>query len=367
VAELVESGIAPYAQVVKMHLGLEYAVPIEEIIRSPLSEDDFITQLELWNTYSSAFKLGQEIVDIALDHTGYAETIDHMPYPLPAEELLSRIDKAILLSQADNTYSPIKCDEDIIAKFMEKHNVGIIRTGFRFLDESKAFRPGSLLVVGARTSVGKTAFGINLATQCCKLYPTLFISMEMPLWDVYLKAIAVTNRIPFLALTTMEEGELKKENDTANAIWNNGLYVSDKTPLTEKALKTLIERAIKLYGVKVIVVDYLQLIASTGKQTHYDTVSSVSKMLKRLTLAHKCGIVALAQLNREAARDGEPCLHHLRTSGEVEQDADSILLLNRELGDRRLNFSLAKNRNGPTLGWTPLDFDLDTGKILEID
>ena len=125
----------------------------------------------------------------------------------------------------------------------------------------------------------------------------------------------------------------------------------------------------RVYGVKIVFIDYLQLIQGSGKfPNKYEEVTHISQRLKIIAKDLDVSLVVLAQLNRDAAKNDKPKVHDLRDSGSIEQDADEIFLLHNPSSDDPYNkpgildVNLAKNRFGGT-GRVELYFNKETGRI----
>jgi replicative DNA helicase len=228
-------------------------------------------------------------------------------------------------------------------------------TGIASLDKilNGGLRPGKLYCIAARPSVGKSsaarAIGLNLAIDA---HPVLLLSQEMPCDEVADCAVAALGRVEGHRLQT---GALSRDDWHGIAEANEraaGLpfYVDDDGGLTIGQIRGK-ARAVK--GLKVLVLDYLQLSTSTlkGASTN-DQVAEISKGLKQLALQLGLAVVVLSQLSRavENRADREPQLSDLRDSGAIEQDIDVAVMLwtVREPSDgpRLVGWKVPKHRGG---------------------
>lgn len=257
------------------------------------------------------------------------------------------------------------------------------------------FRPSGLYVVGARPGVGKTVVGMQLAWQLSVKYATCFFSLEMSKTQLFTRVYSTALNIP---LSRLENGQVTPK-DKLNmqdliSSFDRKLVVSDLGGQTIAQFRAYLLKLKATYDFKVIVIDYLQLISATNsKSSKYEQVSGISVDLKNLAKELDIAIIALAQLNRRVdsgKADDRPVASDLRDSGQIEQDADVIVMLSREQNDddkfrddrinsdpqyAKLNGELmsyksvmrldvVKNRHGRT-GMFKAKFDGDYSRIVE--
>lgn len=239
-----------------------------------------------------------------------------------------------------------------------------VPTGFADMDAlTNGFHPGELVVVGARPAVGKTTFGLNVAVNAAKIgHRTLFVSLEMNRNELGQRIISSEAKVPLHTLrsklTTEDDWAriARKQQDMTS--WP--LVISHNPGLTFPQLKAEIRRQARRHELKMVVLDYLQLLQdpeSTSADTREREVALMTRGLKILAQQLEIPIVVLCQLNRESAKreDTRPRPHELRESGAVEQDANLVILLHREdVHDKdspragEADLIIGKNRNGPT-------------------
>lgn len=223
-------------------------------------------------------------------------------------------------------------------------SIGIL-TEWPEFNKKIALMPHDFIVVGARTSVGKTAFALNLAIQAA-IYgqKVLFISMEMSRQSIF-------DRI-FANLIKQDSWKLKygKANieflrQEMAAIKDKFFFVYAPTATTE-----LVANLASKSHFDLVVVDYLQLLKDKSNKSENESLrlGRVSSALKAIAGQQKCVVLSPAQLNRESEKGKrEPNLSDLRDSGCIEQDADTVLLLHRENRESvEAKLIIAKNRNG---------------------
>lgn len=241
-------------------------------------------------------------------------------------------------------------------------------TGYCALDRlSSGFPPGSLTILAARPSMGKTAFVVGGASRVAKAgNPVAIFSLETPRDMLLLRLACLHGRIDLAALTSgRATDEAWKGLAPAIAeVSQLPIYVDDRPRPRANDLRWRIRAAARRFNAKLVIVDYLQLATAKG-DTRNDEVANVSGELQAASreLGQLTGgaLLVLSQLNRLA--DGEiPRLSHLRDSGAIEQDADAVWLLHEPKGTRPGQFDpiekelhIAKSRNGPT-GTVHFDF-----------
>ncbi len=299
------------------------------------------------------------------------------------DELIHRIEADILVSTRTTETIEQRSIEKILTSVIEKidsnkKNDGVVglESGFSQLDNlTTGFHEGDFIILAARPSMGKTALALNLAINIGKTVPVYFFSLEMPSEQLAQRMISV--------VAIIDGNKLRKPKYLSASDWNK-IYKSkeelskraiiiDETPgikLTDILWKC--RKMVKEQGVKVIVIDYLQLISHENKSgNRQEEVSVISRSLKELARELKVPIIALSQLSRkvEQREEKRPLMSDLRESGSIEQDADLIMFLYREGYYNRKDTAdslqdveviISKHRNGPT-GTVELMFKLDIG------
>ncbi|WP_276609772.1 replicative DNA helicase [Arthrobacter silviterrae] len=233
------------------------------------------------------------------------------------------------------------------------------------------WRPGAQHVIGARPGVGKTLVGLQAALALADNGNVLFTSMEMSRDELQGRAIAQLAEIPTgnIDRRSLTDSQWQNIADARQRLLKT-LYIDDRanqTPTTIRSAARTVARAGKLSG---IVVDYIQLMtdASGIKRNRQEQVSDFSRQLKLLAKDLDVPVITLSQLNRqsEARNDKRPLISDMRDSGAVEQDADIVLLLHRDMekSPGLISIAVAKNRHGLT-GGTELKFDGAYSRVLD--
>ncbi len=218
-------------------------------------------------------------------------------------------------------------------------------------------RPGGLYVVGARPSVGKSVIALQLAKALTVKGSVAFSSLEMSETDVQMRAVSADLRIDLRRLIERDltPGDWEKIRARRAAWQNVPLFVDDNSGVTITDIKRFARSVNRRQPLAGLVVDYLQLMSQPAgdKLPRHEFVADMSRQLKILAMDMQIPVVALSQLNRGSTQrdDQMPKISDLRESGAVEQDADVVILLHREImGEKRgdLSMLVAKNRNGST-------------------
>lgn len=260
-------------------------------------------------------------------------------------------------------------------------------TGFVELDEMTCgLQAGELIIIAARPSMGKTAFGLNVAEyMATKDIPVLFFSLEMSRQQVAQRVLCSQARVDSQKLRRgrHDSRDLDDLKRAADRLCQAPLYVDDTASLTLQEMRARSRVAHRRHHIRAIFVDYLQLMRVPKSESRQIEVAACSRGLKALAKELNLPVVAMAQLNRnpeERGRAGNrPRMSDLRESGAIEQDADLIGLLHREqyyrdpgstegLADDEDQFAaeliIAKQRNGPVgtvhLHWNPKITRFDT-------
>jgi replicative DNA helicase len=238
-----------------------------------------------------------------------------------------------------------------------------VPSGFADLDAlTNGFHSGQLILVAARPALGKSTLALDFvrAASIRHNLPSIVFSLEMGKAEIAMRLLSAETSIP---LQKMRKGMIEAKDWTTIAatrgrIENAPLYIDDSPNMTLVEIRAKCRRLKQRVGLKMIVIDYLQLMTSGKKvESRQQEVSEFSRALKLLAKELQVPVIALSQLNRgpEQRSDRKPQLSDLRESGSLEQDADMVILLHRESAYEKDNprageadFIVAKHRNGPT-------------------
>ena len=236
-----------------------------------------------------------------------------------------------------------------------------VPTGFIDLDNLlTGLHGGELVIIGARPSMGKTSFGLNVASYAAEAGNSVAVfSLEMPKDQLAMRLLCADARVD---LQDVRHGSLKDQDwialsSSLGPLASANLYIDDTSGITPTQLRSRCRRLKMEKKLDLIMVDYLQLMTSDSHaENRQNEVSEISRNLKGIAKELNVPLVALAQLSRAGAQrsDKRPILSDLRDSGAIEQDADVILFLHREeyynpdTEDKNIaEVIVAKQRNGP--------------------
>jgi len=217
---------------------------------------------------------------------------------------------------------------------------------------------GNLSVWGGRPSQGKTAAALQVAMHVAKSDPVLFCTIEMQEQELYERDFTAASGVlsERIRKGTLSESDLDRIRPEARRLASLKMSLFDKPTMTVSQIRAAVGRAERRYGCipALVVIDYLQLITPENKRaTRLEQISQISRELKRLSREMRTHVMACAQLNRgvEARNDGRPMMSDLRECGQIEQDADLIVLIQnpepKEKGETQpATLIIAKNRNG---------------------
>ena len=245
-----------------------------------------------------------------------------------------------------------------------------LETGFTQLDKiTSGWQNSDLIIIAARPAMGKTAFVLSMAKNITVNYhqPVAIFSLEMANVQLVNRLISNVCEIPSEKLKSgqLAQYEWSQLDIKVKELYDAPLYLDDTPSLSIFELRTKARRLVREHGIKLIIIDYLQLMNANGTKTsnRQEEISTISRSLKGLAKELNIPIIALSQLNRNnESREGidgkRPQLSDLRESGAIEQDADIVCFIHRpeyykiyedeNKNDMRgmAEFFIAKHRNG---------------------
>lgn len=241
-----------------------------------------------------------------------------------------------------------------------------LATGFPDLDAlTWGLQPSELAILAARPSVGKTALCLNIAdfiTTKLKI-PVAIFSLEMSEQSLMVRLLCSKAAVSTVQVRKGQLSQLMRDKlmKAAYELVKAPLYIDDTSGISILQLRAKARRMVKQFGIKLVIVDYLQLMTAPLRRNdnRQQEVSNISAGLKNLAKEEKIAVLALSQLSRkmdDRGTNARPKLSDLRESGSIEQDADVVLLLHRHKGEDDKKYSdvseitgmLEKNRQGPT-------------------
>jgi replicative DNA helicase len=236
----------------------------------------------------------------------------------------------------------IKNAVDVIQKAAaNKDGLTGVPTGYHKLDDiTSGWQPSDLVIIAGRPAMGKTSFALSMAKNIAADYkvPMAFFSLEMSNVQLVNRLISNCCEIQGSKILNgqLQPDEWDRLDKRLNNLLGAPLYVDDTPGLSVFELRTKARRLVREHGVKIIMIDYLQLMNANGMRfsSRQEEVSTISRSLKGLAKELDVPILALSQLNRGVeSREGlegkRPQLSDLRESGAIEQDADMVLFVHR--------------------------------------
>ena len=260
-----------------------------------------------------------------------------------------------------------KTQEDIEMLVKNKGKITGLTTGLKDLDNiTEGLHETQLIIIAARPAVGKTAFALNIAASAAKATKKniAIFSLEMPAEQLVLRMISSLGQIDNKKLQTgrLESEDYRRINEAMSQLADTNIYFHDGTAITASEIQAKCRRlSTQGEGLGLVVIDYLQLIDSSGKYqgARQQEISEISRKLKTMALELNVPVIALSQLSRsvEKREDKKPVLSDLRESGAIEQDADIVAALHAPEQEvpqtddsipSPIQLIILKHRNGPT-------------------
>lgn len=271
-------------------------------------------------------------------------------------DLYSKMGEALTLDREEQDFKPIgELVDNYVRKLNEKPKY--IPSGIPVLDKHLHLAPGNLFIIGGRPSAGKTALSLQMACeQARRGLRVCYFSLETD--PDTLTARIISNRLA-VPLADVKSKTVPQSNlDSLADLHKLPLFIRSASGKGTGWIKAQAQRM----KAQVIFIDYLQLLTASKAKDRYQQITSISIALHELAQTTGILVVALAQLNRNAAH-ASPSTADLKESGQLEQDADAILLLSADKEEYQA--ILAKNKEGK-IGEIPLTFDKTRQRFLAV-
>lgn len=232
-----------------------------------------------------------------------------------------------------------KANDRLLHLYETKGSITGVSTGFTDFDKmTSGLQPGDMVVIAGRPSMGKTSFAMNIAEFAAlkQEKPVMVFSLEMPAEQLALRMISSLGRIDQHKVRTgqLSDSDWPRVTSAVSMLSESKLYVDDTPGLSPLELRTRARRVARKHGgLSLIVIDYLQLMTSSGsRENRTNEISEISRSLKGIAKEFNVPVIALSQLNRglEQRTDKRPVMSDLRESGAIEQDADVIAFIYRD-------------------------------------
>ena len=336
----------------------------------------------------SLIKISSEIIE-----ESYDETTDVFDLLDKAESKLYEVTQGNIKRSSETAQSLVIQAKKRIEEIANKEGLSGIATGFEKLDKiTSGWQPSDLIIIAARPGMGKTAFVLSMARNVAIDFkqPVALFSLEMSSVQLITRLISSETGLSSEKLRTgkLEKHEWEQLSIKVKDLEKAPLFIDDTPSLSIFDLRAKARRLSSQHGIKLIIVDYLQLMTagSTGKGgggNREQEISTISRNLKALAKELNVPVIALSQLSRAVETRGaskRPLLSDLRESGAIEQDADIVSFIYRpeyykidEWDDDehsptegQAEFIIAKHRNG-SLENIRLKFIGNLGKFDNLD
>jgi len=302
--------------------------------------------------------------------------------------IYSELDK---IKIAGNGASQIAACDDKYDEYLQTQDNLIIKTGYTKLDwVTGGFLNGSLNVIASAQGLGKTSFALNIVDHVCRKLKkkVLYVSLEMSYLAIYGKLISLLSKQSFSEVMAgklktdggwaeFDEHHWRQINNARAAVYGWQLYFCGEQ---ETGTADIEDKIKEINDIDLVVIDYLQLIKPSKSGSIYETTSATSRELKMLAMKYNLPFLAINSINRDYSNraDYKPHISDLRNSGQLEYDADMILLLHRpsmfreaKNGENKHEFEhkaeviIAKNRLGEANIELDFYFDGKTGMFKE--
>jgi replicative DNA helicase len=301
-------------------------------------------------------------------------------YEGQVDALLDEVERDVLRISESRAQSNVLGVKELVTRaigtienyFERKGTLNGLATGFADLDRMTDGLHGSeMIVIAARPSMGKTSLAMNIAEHVVLelKQPVAVFSLEMSAESLVLRMMCSIARVNLRSIREgfMTEADFPKLTNAAGRLAGAKLFIDDTAGLSVLQLRARARRMAQQHGIKLIVIDYLQLLNSTARraqENRQQEIADISSGIKALAKELNVPVIVLSQLNRELEKDKsrKPRLSDLRESGSIEQDADLVGLLYKpdsrddedggapavDTDGEPVNFLIAKQRNGPT-------------------
>tara|TARA_B110000263_G_scaffold40570_2_gene32334 strand:+ start:1904 stop:3421 length:1518 start_codon:yes stop_codon:yes gene_type:complete len=334
----------------------------------------------------SLIKISTEIIE-----DSYDETKDVFDLLDSAESKLYDVTQGNIKKSTETAQNLVIQAKRKIEDISNKDGLSGVPSGFSEVDKlTSGWQPSDLVIIASRPGMGKTALTLSMARNMAvaKKIPVAFFSLEMSSIQLITRLISSETGLSSEKLRTgdLEKFEWEQLNVKVSALENAPLYIDDTPSLSIFDLRAKARRLSSQFGIKLIVIDYLQLMSAGGSNktgNREQEISTISRNLKALAKELNIPVIALSQLSRAVETRGgskRPILSDLRESGAIEQDADIVSFIYRpeyykidEWDDEerspsagQAEFIVAKHRNGG-LNNIKLKFVPNLGKFENLD
>jgi replicative DNA helicase len=348
--------------------GLAYLATLPDTVPSAANLSYYLDIVQEKYLLRRMIQTCTEVVGRVYDYEGDVDALMD-----EVERDVLRISEARVQTHSETIKDLVKKAINTIEDFHQRQGMLTgVGTGFADLDKmTSGMHPGEMIVIAARPSMGKTSLAMNIAEHVSieQKLPVGVFSLEMTSESLVLRMLCSRSRVNLRNVRDgfLAERDFPKLTGAAGKLANAPLFIDDTSGLSILQLRAKARRMAQQYGIKLFVIDYLQLLHSTARraENRQQEIADISSGIKSLAKELNVPVIVLSQLNRELEKDKnrKPRMSDLRESGAIEQDADLVgLLYKPSSGDDEesgggggeehdavaVNLLIAKQRNGPT-------------------
>jgi replicative DNA helicase len=345
--------------------GQSFAAMLVDAVTTTANVDHYCAIVRDKSVHRALIRAGAEITRV-----GYSEDVESQDALAEAERKIFEVARhGSKSSIKDISAVVVGAFDQIERSIQEGVSANAAPSGFSDLDAiTGGFQPGSLNIIAARPSVGKTAFALNVATHAAvfERIPTLIFSLEMSAEQIagrMLSSLARVNTKELQLAGRFSNEQWNSLTDAVAQLSGSPIFIDDSSTLSTFELRSRCRRFMSKHVDKrgLVIIDYLQLMSAAAKrmENRQQEVADISRSLKGAAREFEVPVIALSQLSREVEKRGtskRPMLSDLRDSGAIEQDADVVAFLYRaayyqqdnDSSDNTAELSIQKHRNGPT-------------------
>jgi len=348
--------------------GLTYLSGLPDVVPSSANLSYYLDIVQEKYLLRKMIRICTDVVGRVYDFQGEVDSLlDEV------ERDILRISESRVQGQTTTIKDLVKKAINTIEDFHQRQGMLTgVGTGFPDLDKmTSGLHGGEMVIIAARPSMGKTSLAMNIAEHAAieQRLPVGVFSLEMTSESLVLRMLCSRSRVNLRSIREgfLAERDFPKLTGAAGKLANAPLFIDDSSGLSILQLRAKARRMFQQFGIKLFVIDYLQLLNSTSRraENRQQEIADISSGIKALAKELDVPVIVLSQLNRELERDKnrKPRLSDLRESGSIEQDADLVCLLYKpSSGDEEepaaapagddeaqpVNLLIAKQRNGPT-------------------
>ena len=315
--------------------GMEFIASLPGKVPTTTNVDRYIKIVIEESMRRKLIQTSNELISLGYDDTEETERIIDL-----AEKRVMELSQ----SGSNNGYSSIKdvlvsTFDELEKLFNQKGKISGITTGFAGIDRlTSGLHNSDLNIIAARPAMGKSALAINIATNAAKSgVPTIIFNLEMSKEQVVNRILASEAMVDGNKLRTgqLNDNDWMKLASASGILSDTPIYIDDTPGISIMEIRTKCRKLKIERNIGLVVIDYLQLVAASGKKnaSREQEISEISRSLKILAKELNVPVIALSQLSRSAEKrqeDKRPMLSDLRESGAIEQDADIVMFIYRE-------------------------------------